>query len=74
MNRGLERFRLLTENFLIYGFGNVIGKIIPFLMLPILTRLYPSSEYLGLNDLYSTIVSFAGVMALCGMYDAMFIF
>lgn len=41
-------------------------------MLPIITRLYPSTEYMGLNDLSTSFVSFASALAVCGMYDAMF--
>ena len=67
-----NRTKLFLENFLIYGIGGMISKFIPMIMLPILTRLYPSSEYLGLNDLSTTFISFASALAVCGMYDAMF--
>ncbi len=64
--------KLFIDNFLIYGLGNVIGKAVPVIMVPILTKLYPSPDYLGLNDLTMMIVSFAGSLSLCGMYDAVF--
>ncbi len=67
-----SRFRLFIDNILVYGLGGVISKIIPFIMLPILVRLYPSSDYLGLNDLVTTLCSFGGAIAMCGMYDALF--
>ncbi|MBO6206148.1 MAG: oligosaccharide flippase family protein [Lachnospiraceae bacterium] len=67
-----SRFRLFIDNILVYGLGGVISKIIPFIMLPILVRLYPSSDYLGLNDLVTTLCSFGGAIAICGMYDALF--
>ena len=67
-----SRRKLFIENFLVYGFGGVISKLVPLIMLPILTRLYPKSDYLGLNDLSNTFISFASALAMCGMYDAMF--
>ena len=41
-------------------------------MVPIVTRIMPSPAYFGINDLSSTIVSFAGALAIMGMYDAMY--
>ena len=67
-----NRGKLFIENFLVYGLGGTISRFIPMIMLPIITRLYPSSEYVGLNDLSTTFISFAAALALCGMYDAMF--
>lgn len=49
-----------------------MSKLIPMIMLPIITRLYPNTEYIGLNDLNQTFISFAHAIVLCGMYDAMF--
>lgn len=70
MNR--NRVKLFLDNFLIYGIGGILNRLIPMIMLPIVTRLYPSSEYIGLNDLNQTFISFAQALAVCGMYDAMF--
>lgn len=70
----MDKFRLLIENFVIYGLGSIIGKFIPFVMLPVVTRMMPSTEYFGINDLSNTIVSFAGAVAGFGMYDAMYRF
>lgn len=67
-----SRRKMFIENFLVYGFGGIISKLVPLIMLPILTRLYPTSDYLGLNDLSTTFISFASALAVCGMYDAMF--
>lgn len=41
-------------------------------MVPIVTRLMPSSDYYGLSDLSNTVVQFAGALAIMGMYDAMY--
>lgn len=68
----MSRLKLFIENFLVYGFGSIISKLIPFIMLPFITRLMPDSYYFGLNDVAATIVSFGSAFALMGMYDAMF--
>ena len=68
----MKKGKLLIENILVYGLGGVINKIIPFIMLPIVTRMMPNSSYYGLNDLFTTVVSFAGALAMMGMYDAMY--
>lgn len=67
-----KRTKLFLDNFLVYGLGGMISRFIPMIMLPVITRLYPSSEYIGLNDLSQTFISFAQALAICGMYDAMF--
>jgi len=67
-----SRTKLFIENIVIYGFGGMLSRLIPFLMLPVITRLYPSSEYIGLNDLSTTFIQFASALSVCGMYDAMF--
>lgn len=68
----MSRAKLFIENFLIYGLGGVISGLIPFLMLPIVTRLMPGTDYFGLNDLFKTIVALASALGIAGMYDAMF--
>ena len=67
----MKKAKLLIENILIYGLGGVIGKIIPLIMLPIVTRMMPNTGYYGINDLFNTVASFAGAVAMMGMYDAM---
>lgn len=68
----MKRFKLLLENFLVYGIGGIFNKLIPFIMLPLVTRLMPDTFYFGLNDLSNTVVSFGSAIAIMGMYDAMF--
>lgn len=68
----MQKFRLFIENFLIYGVGGVINKIIPLIMVPIITWIMPGTEYFGINDLSNTIVSFGSAIAIMGMYDAMY--
>lgn len=69
---GKEKIKLFVSNMVVYGAGNVITKIIPFIMLPIITRMMPSTSYFGISDMASTIISFASGIATMGVYDAMF--
>lgn len=68
----MNKFKLFLENFLVYGMGGIISKIIPLVMVPITTRLMPDSTYYGISDLSNTIVSFGSAFAIMGMYDAMY--
>lgn len=68
----MNKAKLFLENFIIYGFGSIISKIIPFIMVPIATRLMPSSSYYGISDMSDTIVSLCSAVAVMGMYDAMY--
>ncbi len=68
----MNKIKLFVENFLVYGFGGIISKLVPLIMLPIVTRLMPSSHYFGLSDMSNTIVSFCSFLAIAGMYDAMY--
>lgn len=67
-----SRARLFISNMLVYGFGSMLSKLVPLIMVPIVTRLMPGTKYFGLADLSNTLVSFAQAFALMGMYDAMF--
>lgn len=68
----MNKLKLFIENFLVYGLGGIISKIIPLIMVPVVTRLMPSSDYYGLSDLSNTVVQFASAFAVMGMYDAMY--
>ena len=68
----MSKFKLFIENFLIYGIGGVISKIVPLIMVPIITRLMPNTEYYGISDLYTTVIQIASALAIMGMYDAMY--
>lgn len=77
MRRGLSgqsvnKFKLFVENFIVYGIGGVIGKLIPLVMIPIITHLMPDKTYFGISDMANTIVSFGTAIAVMGMYDAMY--
>ncbi len=68
----MRKLKLFLENFLIYGFGGIISKVIPLIMVPIVTRLMPDTSYYGISDMAGTVVSFANAIAVMGMYDAMY--
>lgn len=72
MVKKTSKLKLFTENFLVYGLGGIISKIIPLIMVPIVTRLMPNSSYYGISDLSNTLVSLASSLAVMGMYDAMY--
>lgn len=71
-NKAKNRLRLFLENMIIYGLGGAIGKLIPFLLLPVITRMMPSSYYYGISDLVDVIVSFGASFSVMGLYDIMF--
>ncbi len=68
----MNKLKLFIENFLIYGLGGIISKIIPLIMLPIITRIMPNTTYFGISDMSNTIISFGSALAVMGMYDAMY--
>ena len=68
----MNKFKLFIENFLVYGFGGIISKLVPVIMVPIVTRLMPNSTYYGISDLSNTVVQFCSAIAVMGMYDAMY--
>ena len=71
-NSAMNKLRLFLENFIVYGLGGIINKIVPLIMVPIVTRLMPSSDYFGISDLSNTVVQFGSSIAIMGMYDAMY--
>lgn len=68
----MSKTKLFIENFVIYGFGGIISKIIPLIMVPIITRIMPNTTYFGISDMSATIISFGTALAIVGMYDAMY--
>lgn len=67
-----SKFKIFIENFLVYGLGGIISKIVPLIMVPIITRIMPNTEYFGISDMSQTIISFGSALAVIGMYDAMY--
>lgn len=68
----MNKFKLFIENFLVYGLGGIISKIIPLIMVPVVTRIMPDTDYFGISDLSNTVVNFGSALAVMGMYDAMY--
>lgn len=68
----MHKLKLFIENFLVYGLGSIINKIIPLIMIPIITRIMPNTFYFGISDLSNTVIQFGSYLAVLGMYDAMY--
>lgn len=68
----MSRIKLFIENFLAYGFINIMNKIVPLLMLPIVTRMLPNTSDFGRFDLFNMIINFGSSFAVLGIYDAIF--
>lgn len=68
----MNRFKLFIENFLAYGFINILYKIVPLFMLPVVTRMLPDTGDYGRFDMFTMIVNFGSSFAVLGVYDAMF--
>ncbi|MGL5777566.1 oligosaccharide flippase family protein [Cetobacterium sp.] len=67
-----SRLNLFLENFLFYGGLSMLTKALPFLTLPIITRMLPNASSYGIADMFSLINSFGTALAILGMYDAVF--
>lgn len=68
----VNKAKLFIENFLVYGLGGIISRIVPFIMVPFVVALMPTKEYFGISDMSNTIISFGSALAVIGMYDAMY--
>ena len=68
----MNKLKLFLENFLVYGLGGIISNIIPMVMIPIVTRIMPGTEFFGISDMSNTVVAFGCALAVMGMYDAMY--
>ena len=68
----MNKLKLFIENFIVYGLGGIISKLIPLIMVPIVTRIMPTTDYFGISDLSNTVVQFGSAIAIMGMYDAMY--
>jgi len=68
----MSRKKLFIENIFAYGFINILNKIVPFLLLPVVTRMLPDTSDFGVYSMYTTIIGFGTPFAILGLYDAMF--
>lgn len=68
----MSRAKLFIENFFAYGAIQILNKIIPFLLLPVITRLLPDTSHFGIYDMYNLIIGFGTPFVILGLQDAMF--
>lgn len=68
----MDRLKLFLENFLAYGFINILNKVVPLIMLPIVTRMLPNTGDYGRFDLFNMMIDFGSSFAVLGIYDAIF--
>ena len=68
----VSRSRLFIENFFIYGIGSVLNKAVPFLLLPVLTRMITDPAVFGVFDIYTIVIRLVTPFVILGCYDAMF--
>ena len=68
----MNRLRLFLENFIFYGGLSMLEKALPFITLPIITRLLVDPSAYGIADMFNLIISFGSALAILGMYDAIF--
>lgn len=67
-----KKFRLFLENFIFFGGLSMLQKALPFITLPIITRLLVDPSAYGVADMFNLIISFGSALAILGMYDAIF--
>lgn len=68
----MSRRKLFVENIFAYGFVNILNKIVPFLLLPIITRMLPDASNYGVYSIFNLLIEFGTSFAVLGLYDAMF--
>lgn len=66
------RLKLFVGNFLSFGAANALEKVIPIILLPVLTRLLTDTADYGRYDMFMTIVSFGSELVVLGVFDALF--
>ena len=67
-----NKLKLFLENFIFYGGLFVLQKALPFITLPIITKMLPDTSSYGIADMFNLIISFGSAVAILGMYDAIF--
>lgn len=68
----MDRAKLFLENFFVYGLITMLNKVIPLLLLPVMTRLLADPADFGVYDMFNLIIGFGSPLAMLGIYDAMF--
>lgn len=68
----MARAKLLVGNFFFFGVLRIVSSIIPFTMLPIITKYLQDPKDFGIYDNYVIAVSILCSLSMLGSYDAMF--
>ena len=68
----MNKLKLFLENFIFYGGLSMLQKALPFITLPIITRLLVDPSAYGIADMFNLIISFGSALAVLGIYDAIF--
>lgn len=68
----MSRKKLFIHNIFAFGFINILNRIVPFLLLPFITRALPNISDFGTYNLFTLLVGFGTPLALLGLNDAMF--
>jgi len=69
-----NRAKLFVDNILTYGSVNILARIIPVIMLPIIARLLPNTSDFGVFDLFTVITYFGTALAQMGLLVAIYRF
>lgn len=67
-----NKIKFFIENMLFYGGLSMLTKSLPFITLPLITKLLSDSESYGIADMFNVITSFGSAIAIMGMYDGIF--
>ena len=67
-----KRIKLFLENFIFFGGLSMLKKALPFITLPIITRMLPDAYDYGIVDMSNLIIRFGSAIAMLGVYDALF--
>ena len=67
-----NKLKLFLENFMFYGGLSMLQKALPFITLPIITRLLVDPSAYGIADMFNLMISFGSALAVLGIYDAIF--
>ncbi|MCL2065262.1 MAG: oligosaccharide flippase family protein [Candidatus Cloacimonetes bacterium] len=68
----MNRAKLLIKNFFAYGFAEFISKIVPFLCLPLVTRLMPDTAAFGVFNMYTVVSGISVTLIVLNMHTAVF--
>ena len=68
----MSRISYLIKNFISFGFAEFISKIVPFICLPLITRLLPNTEAFAVYNIFTTITGVGVTIVLLNLHSAVF--